>query len=684
MKRWTQVVLSLTALAVVLVAIGGEAATGDQGEKGPIEATLAGQLEPAKLTKTVKNKDGSTTTTSLTMPWIADSTLVAAMDDVTKAKSRLRAADGYTAGAAGLGASDIGEAKASLGCSKREEGNKGRKNVRVNQDCSFRRQAEEDIVYSPANPKVLIAGQNDSRAGFNQCGVDWSTDGGKHWGDMIPPFRQWVNNPAGMEPNSSNPNRNTIRGGPGTFDTYDAGSDPTVAVDSQGNAFFSCIAFDVFDNESGLYVTRSPKGADGSFYFNVPATAKRFKVVEDNSPEIFHDKQFITADYFPNSPNRDNVYVTWTVFRFGDQCRPPSDDGIAGYCESPIFGSMSTDGANTWSTPELISTTSPLCSLGDFFDPANSPNACAFNQGSDPTALPNGDLVVVFNNGNTAANNPNGQQLGVQCRPTGKSTTGTAKLNCGTIRKVGDDFSAGSPLCEFGRGPEQCIPGAYIRTNDFPRIAVDEESGEVYVTWQDYQRRDNAAREWSIQLTRCVAGATPADGPTCASERTVNPDTNLDHYFPAVDVAERKGSKGSLVAVSYYRTERVPGENVSPAAGFVPGVPGVGEGDSDYAISGGTWPETPFDFDVISPVFPPPNGIQTGFNGDYSGITIINRWKDGRSDSEDKAHPIWSDTRNEDPFAPANGVLNDEDIFTDDVPIPKGKGKLGPGEIGKK
>ena len=55
-------------------------------------------------------------------------------------------------------------------------------------------------------------------------------------------------------------------------------------------------------------------------------------------------------------------------------------------------------------------------------------------------------------------------------------------------------------------------------------------------------------------------------------------------------------------------------------------------------------------------MFPPPNGIQTGFNGDYSGLTI---------NKGAEAHPIWSDTRNVDPYVPANGVINDEDVFTD-------------------
>ena len=62
------------------------------------------------------------------------------------------------------------------------------------------------------------------------------------------------------------------------------------------------------------------------------------------------------------------------------------------------------------------------------------------------------------------------------------------------------------------------------------------------------------------------------------------------------------------------------------------------------------------------------------FNGDYSGLTV-NRGED--------AHPIWSDTRNADPYSPANGVVRDEDVFTAKVALPNGKGKRGPGKIGK-
>jgi len=69
---------------------------------------------------------------------------------------------------------------------------RGTTNTRVNQDCGLRRQAEETIQLNPRDERNIIAGQNDSRIGFNHCGYDWSFDGGNRWGDMVPPFWQFV------------------------------------------------------------------------------------------------------------------------------------------------------------------------------------------------------------------------------------------------------------------------------------------------------------------------------------------------------------------------------------------------------------------------------------------------------------------------------------------------------------
>lgn len=640
-----------TALALsTLILVCGGPAFGQEPPRRTLHDAATGKLKPAELPRIFNLRTNAPLTKKV--PFISNGTIVAAREALEDAERGPRDPALKFAASSVV---NIGQSDQTLGCSERLGTHDG--NTRVNQDCSFRRQAEEKIIFNPANHKNLLAGANDSRVGFNQCSIAWSTDSGETWGDMLPPFRQKINNPDGETPVAGDPNSHTILGGPGTGHTYDAGSDPSPAFDSQGRGFFSCVTFDINTNASMLYVAQSPLGAQGSFFRNIDTSSRSFIVVEDNNPNVFHDKPFSTADIFAGSPNHDNVYATWTVFRFG--CTP------FGECSSAIFGSMSTDNGQTWSTPEEISGNSPtLCFFGNFLDPTRSPSDCDLDQGSDPIVQQNGDVVVVFNNGNTAANNPNGQQLAVHCKPSGSSPAGTAHFHCGSPAKVGDDVIVGEPLCDFGRGPEECVPGPYIRTDDFPRIALNRSNGDLYSTWQDYRNG-----EFDIQVARSTDG-----GLTWALLGTVNPDSGLDHYFAAVDVVPHSAAGGhDHVGISYFRSERVPNENITPAGGFSPPQPGVQQGNSDYVIAGGTAPLTPFNFDVLSPVFAPPDGVQAGFNGDYSGLTIV----------DDDAHPIWSDTRNADPFAPQNGVVHDEDVFTAKHNVPNGVGKPSTGKVGK-
>ena len=656
MKRTLTRLAFLGVLTLIILSLHTVGSAQGQRRGPVIRGVAEGKIRRAQIVTT------SSTGTAVVrqLPFISNATIIAAQQalGVSAGDDRLEGADANDADIsldnAGGGGNSPGIGLGSehtLGCGSRTSNG----NTRVNQDCTYRRQAEEEITYNPADPENLVAGQNDSRVGFNQCGFDFSTGNGRNWGDGLPPFRQKLNDPSQQEPTASDPNRHTIAGDPGTLHTYDAGSDPALAVDSSGRSFFSCVAFDVASNASMVYVTQSPKRAEGAFYFNIGSFGRAFVAVEDNSPVVFHDKEFIAADIYPGSPNRDNIYVTWTVFRFSAS--------TGGYQRSPIFGSMSTDHGVHFSTPEEISGVSPtLCFFGNLFDPTLNPNACNFDQGADPVVLPNGDLEVVFNNGNTPAGNPNGQQLAVHCRPSGDSAAGSAHLNCANPSKVGNDIVVGEPQCDFGRGPEECIPGAFIRTNDFPRIQTENtQNNHLYVTWQDYRHG-----EFDIQMS-----VSTDAGLTWHEVGTVNPDRGLDHYFAAVDQSPDIGDR---VGVSYYRTGRIPNENTPQPGGFLTCNPkqdgdpsacnaGTGLRNSDYVLAGGTGGHTPYDFKVVSPVFPPPDGIQTGFNGDYSGLTI-NKGAD--------AHPIWSDTRNVDPYRRANGVIHDEDIFTDNVGLPGG------------
>ncbi len=318
---------------------------------------------------------------------------------------------------------------------------------------------------------------------------------------------------------------------------------------------------------------------------------------------------------------------------------------------------------------EISGSSQTLCFFGNALDPAADPHKCNLDQGSDPIVRPNGDVVVVFINRNTPATTPNSQQLAVVSHDGGKTF--------GEPTKVGDDVVFASfptatnptaptirePRCNINRGREECIPGAFIRTNDFPRIAVDKGNGDLFVTWQDYR-----TAMFDIQLSMSKDGGQTWQSAT----KGVNPDTNRDHYMPAIDIGANH-----QVAVSYYRTERVPNENTPPfhATGcftnpaqagncFLPGDPGVQAEPSNYFLAGGRGLATPFRDKRLSPTFAAPDGNQAGFNGDYSGLAV----------SGNEAHPIWSDTRNTVVVTVPQGVVHDEDVFTDRIAIPGSDG----------
>ena len=89
--------------------------------------------------------------------------------------------------------------------------------------------------------------------------------------------------------------------------------------------------------------------------------------MEDNSPAASPDGPKVAADSYSTSPNRDNVYSSFTRFNF--TCGPNSDQ----YCYSKIALSMSTDHGFTWSTPQQVSGSNKnLCVLGNHFDPSQS------------------------------------------------------------------------------------------------------------------------------------------------------------------------------------------------------------------------------------------------------------------------------------------------------------------------
>jgi hypothetical protein len=518
-------------------------------------------------------------------------------------EERAEAADAQSSGSA----DNPPDATASaLGCANRVTA--GGNDVRVNQDCTLRRQAEEQVAVNPLSPSNIVAGQNDSRVGFNHCGFDYSLDGGSHWGDGQPGFFQHLN--------------------PGTLHTYDAASDPNVTFTGTGRAWYSCVVFDLNTNASGLFAVPSTPALKGAAYANIGAGPSPYVVAETNDGHTFYDKQFMAGD--PRT-GHEEAYITFTVFLADQKCSQGNNPGA--YCSSEIFYSK-WDGTK-WSTPANVSGSSPtLCVLGDFFDKKANPNACNFNQGSMPVVNPSdGSVYVVWNNGNTPT--LLNQTLGRRINPDG---------SMGPVTKVGVDDESHLALCDLGRGPEECVDTLGVRTNDFPAIAVDPtNANHLVAVWQDSRQATGSSGDYGVVVSESTnGGQTWSD--VSGGGTYLKGAAGVAYFEPSVAV-----TKTGKVGVSFYKANPYTGTPIYLGT-YGYGLQSKSTGDF------GAY--TPISDSQTNPS-PQTNPTQLGFLGDYSSIAA------STAAGSSVVYPIWADTRNS---SASQGP--DEDIFIQPVTLP--------------
>jgi hypothetical protein len=488
----------------------------------------------------------------------------------------------------------------------------GQKNTRVNQDCSFRRQAEEMIQLNPLDESNIIAGQNDSRIGFNHCGYDWSFDGGKNWGDQLPPFWQFI----------------LLDG-----HTADACSDPTGAWDSRANAYSGGILFDINSGANAVVVMKSNAGNGGAFYHS-PNPAGGFQeyrdtpvgvVANDDGNVFFNDKELMTADSHASSPKRDNVYMTWTRFTADNH--------------SPIYFSQSTDGGATWSVPIEISGSNPsICPLGG--------GACNDDQGSDPVVGPDGTVYVAFANGNVPGAGIE-QVLMVSC-PASANCSNSASWTPPT--KVGDMISTHpvGPPSQNGCPNRQCLPPNGYRAPDETTVTISvDRHSRLFTTWADHRNNTNP----DCELGAAGGGSPPCDhdihyafstddGATWSATRTITPRSRFGETAQWQSWSEVT-TDGSRLWVAYYDRSygncEFSGCNDITAAE----IRNPASGSPSYSYERITTASMPN-------LTPANNPIQAGFLGDYM-------WVD--TDSHNDAHIVWADTR------PHAGTAPEEDVY---------------------
>jgi hypothetical protein len=614
----------LAAVAVPLVFLTGSAGTSKLGP-GMSNTFLAKQMaiETGKVKPTFLDRK---------LPSISGGQVVTALE-----------ASGYydkLGSKSGNAPSPLAPALKTQGCSNVFGATTAVPNFRVNQDCSLRRQAEEVIAVNPTDSNNMVAGQNDSRVGFNHCGYDFTTDKGKTWGDQIPPFYQFI-----------------------LLDTHtaDACSDPTATFDNAGNAYIGGVLFQAGGSPaSALVVSKSNAALKGSFFHTPDSSlslqtyrANPLGVIESvDGSTVSEDKEFIVADAGASSAKKNNVYMTWTRF---------ADTGVGVGGNSPINFSQSTDGGKTWSAHVEISGSGTFCTD---FSGSVDPNACDQNQGSHPFVGPDGTIYVTFTNGNTPDLGHN-QQLFVKC-PVASNCSSAASWSAPTVvGQVFDKMPYGSVATTGCPGGRQCIPPNGYRVTSFTSGSISaDSSGKLYVSWFDgtniaancnpngsaatatppcdtdvwYSYSTNGGSTWS---TPTIVTPATAEGKTAG--------TGAAQWQPWSQVAP----DGSAFYVGYYDREYGTGTSYCETSGC-----------NDITLATITNPATAtptIAYQRITSSSMPNltasvtggtnNSQQAGFLGDYMWVT-----------TDSAGHPklVWADTRG---VVGSSATTPEEDLY---------------------
>jgi hypothetical protein len=311
------------------------------------------------------------------------------------------------------------------------------------------RDAETSIAANPNNSRNLVAGWISS--GDLTCGYGVSHNGGRTWPvvGVIP----------GIQKQS---------GG-----QFDRGTDPSVVFDKDGNAYYTCLAFDLFPPGTGsagtIFVSKS---TDGGVTWGSPVVAMAGLHVNE-----FQDHQFITAN-----PANGHIYVTQTEF--------------TAFGKPEILFTRSTDGGQSWAEPVRINDFAGNATFQDSFTATGKdPQTVYLTFGAFSNAgLSNWDRIYIA-----------------------KSSDG------------GLSFSQPQLLAEITPLPNP-LPNGSWRSDNNLWVAVDRDTNQIYVNYADYAAGDADIRVMRVQDKGDrfeVQGITRVndDGP------------GSDQFFPFITVA---------------------------------------------------------------------------------------------------------------------------------------------------
>ncbi len=517
--------------------------------------------------------------------------------------------------------------------------------VLVNRDTAGAPQNETAIAVDPNNASRVVAAANDyvtrtwtcdvngtpcSGLGDGYSGTYFSNDGGQTW---------CCNSSDPSHLGTLIPGVTRLAGG-----QYDAGGDPAVAFDSQGNVYYAGLGFNRTSAPNTVAVNKGTFDGSGNLTWGPPTF-----INQTTSPATFNDKEWIAADWHTSSPHKDRVYVSWTRFLFNPQ--------NGSFVQAPIFFAYSTDGGATFSTPQNIS------------------GNVLYDQGSRPIVGYDGTLYVIF-----------------------EGATRLSTLDSTYIVKSTDGgvtFSKPVKVADL----QNVIPlaNAAFRNDSFP-AGDAAPNGDLYVAWTSllrdsngslcptrtnngchavtvYSKSTDGAATWSapapifpaLDASTRTPDGYPVTQPDGSGTLSAPAPRRVDTQWPGVAVSQ----SGDVYMSAYGADVVSPWQTC--ASGPVPPVGRIAcntlgnyihNARLDYFVTKiGSATEQKVSTHPINTR----NGFGGGFIGDYTGLSV---------GSDNVFHALWTDTNNKQTvvwfygfeFVPT--VINQEDVVTASGTIP--------------
>ena len=480
------------------------------------------------------------------------------------------------------------------------------------------KQNEPSIAVNPLNSDNLVAGANDEQAeppcqdlngngslsGLAECpfavnvgdsGLYVSTNGGASWTDLG--VLDTVNAAAAA--------------GWAAINHYSAG-DPAVAFDSHGNAYYATLAFphspappqiEQGGSAADLVVVKatfdSTTGTTG-----LGSTDWVPVLVTSGNPVRFDDKENIWADTSSDSPFKDNIYVSWSMFSSNVRSI------FGGIASDRIAIVRSEDGGATWSKPVFLSRS---CNIG-----------CGGVQGSVVRTGPAGEVYVAWEESlNRFA--PNAIVFS-------KSLDGGIHFTR-PITVVSTLLDIPSPL--NGADFRDATPKAGFRDNSFPSMTV-APNGTIYVSWA--ARCATGCARTEVFLAKSTNGGDTWTAPALVSRRDVATGDPGDQFFPWV-TASQVGSTTAVSIVYYDRSYDNTGLASCTAMCTTDNKRLIGVTVATSVDGGASWAYARADSNTdggFDPAGSSTNGQGAQFMGDYiyaasAGNDVLVVWTDARN-----------------------------------------------------